>query len=181
MTFDETAKIIAIIKEYYPRDIEATNIKSRVKAWWLALQDYDYNIVQQAVIAFATQDTKGFSPSVGQIVDKILQLTNKDAAALTEMEAWGLVRKAVSRSSYYAQEEFDKLPELVQKIVGFPNQLKEWAQSETGEFGTVIQSNFMRSYKAKAAKQQEYNALPSSVKELIQGVTDRLSLKGGVD
>ena len=170
MTREETAKIIAIIKEYYPRDIEATNLKSRIEAWFLALKDYDYKEIQMSVIAFATQDTKGFAPSVGQIVDKLIQLRG-GLNDLTEMEAWHLVQKAVSNSGYNSVQEFEKLPELIKKIVGSPNVLKEWALTDISELNTVIQSNFMRSYKAKVIKAQEYKALPNNIKIFLENAT----------
>lgn len=176
MTREETAKIVAIIKEYYPRDIEATNIKNRIEAWSLALKDYEYSIVQMAVIAFATQDVKGFAPGVGQIIDKIIRLRGS-VNELTEMEAWNLVQKAVAKSNYYADQEFEKLPPLIQKIIGSPSQLKEWARIDIKEFNTVIQSNFMRSFTAKSMKEVEYSVLPSNIKCYIESTTKMLEAK----
>lgn len=42
---------------------------------------------------------------------------------LNELEAWSLVEKAIRNSIYNSQEEFSKLPPLVQKAVGSPNVL----------------------------------------------------------
>lgn len=46
---------------------------------------------------------------------------------LNELEAWSLVEKAIRNSIYNSQEEFSKLPPLVQKAVGSPNVLRLWA------------------------------------------------------
>ena len=67
----------------------------------------------------------------------------------------------------HAQEEFDNLPPLIQKIVVSPNQLSEWGRCDIEEVNTVIQSNFMRSYKAKSSQQKTFNRLPSDVKQQI--------------
>ncbi len=44
---------------------------------------------------------------------------------------------------------------------------------------SVIQSNFMRSYKAKVAQEKEYAMLPSSTKQLIAGLAQKYSLTEG--
>jgi hypothetical protein len=44
---------------------------------------------------------------------------------------------------------------------------------------SVIQSNFMRSYKVKAAQEKERAMLPESTKMLIQMLGQRLSIEGG--
>ena len=68
---------------------------------------------------------------------------------------------------------------------GFPNQLREWAQMDSDTLNSVVASNFQRSYKARAASEREYMALPSDVRnameqlsasmrmpQLSEGVTD---------
>ena len=57
--------------------------------------------------------------------------------------------KTVSRGIYNSGEEFAKLPEEVQRIVGYPRQLHEWAMIDTGEVNTVIASSFRRSWRAR--------------------------------
>ena len=96
------------------------------------------------------------------------------ATEMSELEAWNKVYKAICNSSYHAQEEFDNLPPLIQKIVVSPNQLAEWGRCDIEEVNTVIQSNFMRSYKAKSGQQKEFNRLPSDVKQQIALETSSL-------
>lgn len=175
MTKEQTAKLIAIIKEFYPNDKEATDINNRVNTWYKIFKDYDFNEIQMAVVTFVTQDTKGFPPSVGQIIDKLNSLKNTNNQ-LTEMEAWTLVRKAIGNSNYNATQEFEKLPELIQQILGSPNTLKEWGLIEKPETLQVIASNFMRSYVAKATKFKECQTLPSNVKNYIEKFKEKLAL-----
>jgi hypothetical protein len=86
---------------------------------------------------------------------------------MVEMEAWGIVLKAIQNSNYRAQELFDAFPLVIKQIVGSPNQLREWAQMESSVVNSVIQSNFMRSYTAKSKAEKEYAALPESSKVLL--------------
>jgi len=44
---------------------------------------------------------------------------------------------------------------------------------------SVVQSNFMRSYKAKVAQEKEYAMLPSSTKQLIARLAQKYSLTEG--
>lgn len=174
MTKKETAQLIFLLKEYYPNSFESSSIENRVMAWHLIMKDYPYPEAEAAVLAFVATDTKGFMPSVGQIVDKLTSL--KGGQQLTEMEAWSLVQRACKNSLYNAAEEYKKLPEVIQRIVGSHNQLRDWAMCDQQEFNTVIQSNFMRSYKARAAGEREMLALPQSVKAVLLPLAEHMAL-----
>lgn len=174
MTKKETAQLLFLLKEYYPHSFESSSIENRVTAWHLILRDYPYQEAEAAVLAFASTDARGFMPSVGQIVDKLNSL--KAGRQLTEMEAWSLVQKACANSLYNAADEYKKLPPTVQRIVGSHNTLREWAMCDQQTFNTVIQSNFMRSYTARAAGEREMMALPQNVKEVLLPMVERMAL-----
>ena len=50
---------------------------------------------------------------------------------------------------------------------------------DTETVNSVIQSNFMRSYRIMAAREREYAMLPSSTKQLIAGLAQKYSLTEG--
>lgn len=81
MTKQEMARVLAILKEYYPRDVASTDLKAKVEAWYLVLHDYPESAVTAAVVAFAADDTKGFPPSVGQINAMTKDLLEKQRSA----------------------------------------------------------------------------------------------------
>jgi hypothetical protein len=82
--------------------------------------------------------------------------------------------------SYYgANENFAGLPSLLQKCVGSPNQLREWAIMEAETVDSVIQSNFMRSFKAKQAQEIERSMLPESTRQMISGLVERMAITDG--
>lgn len=179
MTKEETIKILAILKGSYPhayKGMSKDDALALVELWSEMFAEDDFRIVSHAVKSFLKSDTKGFPPVIGQIAEKIRFLTEQPQ--MSEMEAWGHILKALRRSNYHAEEEFLKLPELLQGIVGSPNQLREWAGLDIENLQTVVQSNFMRSYKAKAKYQAEYIALPSDVKHLIAGLGESMRLPG---
>lgn len=176
MNREETKAVLAILKAAYPnfyKDMskeEATNI---VNLWSAMFVDDDPQIVTEAVKSLIC--TLKYPPVIADVKQKIAMITQPQQ--LTEMEAWRMVKSAISY--YNATETFSRLPPILQSIVGSPNTLREWARMEVETVDSVIQSNFMRSYKVKAAQEKERAMLPESTKMLIQGLAQRLSIDGG--
>ena len=90
-------------------------------------------------------------------------------AELSEGEAWALIAKALRNSSYNSEKEFAALPENLQRLVGHPSQLREWASMDTGTVQSVVQSNFMRSYRARAESERKLLAMPAEVRQKLTG------------
>lgn len=177
MTENEAAKILALLREYYPRDVESTTVRAKVRAWYLVLQDYPYDVVQAAAISFAANDRKGFMPSPGQIVEQIQLVTNREG--MTAQDAWNLVSQAVANTDFMnPSKQFDKLPPEAQRAVGSANMLREWGMVDVDTFNTVIYSNFIRAYDAHKKRQQAMTAIPESIRDVIQGLADKLALGG---
>ena len=153
----------------YP-NYKPNNISETVDVWQMMLSDYDYNLVAMALKAYILSDTSGFAPSIGQLVAKIQTLTKPQE--LSEMEAWSLVRKAIGNGNYGSVEEFEKLPPTIQKAVGSADMIKRWAMSDSNEVSTVIQSNFLRSYRTAVKRDEEYAKMPEDVKKLISSIPD---------
>jgi hypothetical protein len=163
VTREEFSNIAKGMKAVYSRDKFMVD-KDAFDVWYMLLAEYDYKDVSQAVKSYMS--TEKFPPVPADIIDKMHKV-HEMPSEMSELEAWNKVYKAICNSSYHAQEEFDNLPPLIQRIVGSPNQLSEWGRCDIEEVNTVIQSNFMRSYKAKSSQQKTFNRLPSDVKQQI--------------
>ena len=111
------------------------------------------------------KERDGRDPPVGVIKAKLTDIRLPEE--MTPQEAWALIDKATRNSTWNSGEEFAKLPPVVQRLVGSPMQLKEWAAMDTDTLHSVIASNFQRSYKVRAAKEREFIALPSAVQETM--------------
>lgn len=164
MTREETVKIIRIMVDSYP-NYKPNNISETVDVWQMMLSEYTYEQISIALKAYILSDTSGFAPSIGQLVDKIKTITTPQE--LNEIETWALVSKAIRNSGYNSVEEFAKLPALVQKAVGLPDQLRTWAIDENYN-EQVVSSNFMRCYRAELARNEELSKMPAEVKALIE-------------
>ena len=57
---------------------------------------------------------------------------------------------------------------MLQKAVGTPQTLHDWAVVDSADFQTVIQSNFLRSYRAALEAQKEIDKYPPKLREMIR-------------
>ena len=167
MTETEVRKLLAMTQAVYP-NYNPPSRDAAVNAWLMCLSEYDNNVVMAAFKAYITTDTSGFAPSIGQLLDKLHTIQNPQE--LNEMEAWSLVSKALRNGYYGAAEEFNKLPPLVQKAVGSPDNLRNWSQTDTNSIENVVQSNFMRSYRLVVNRETEIKKMPADVRMLIENV-----------
>lgn len=177
MTKKEMAEIFSYLQLNYPdfsRDWSDAVINAKINLWFMHFRDDDYKDVLTAVMAHIATDTNRSIPPVGVIKAKLVEIRNGDS--MTELEAWGLVQKALRNSTYCSVDEFAKLPPVVQRLVGSPNQLREWAMMDTETISSVVASNFQRSYKVRAVKEREFLALPSAVQQAMTQIADRMKM-----
>lgn len=175
MTRQEALKILTILKTAYPnfyKDYSKEELNAAIDLWATMFSDEPVSIITEAVKSLMC--TLEYPPTIADIKEKIAMIMQSQTQTMTEMEAWQRVKAAISY--YNAAENFANLPTVLQKVVGSPNTLREWALMNGEVVNSVIQSNFMRSYKAKVAQQKEYAMLPSSTKQLIAGLAQKYSL-----
>lgn len=184
MTLKETLRILAILKAAYPqyfRGMTDGDIDSITTLWSTMFDREPYAEVEQAVRAHIATDSKGFFPVIGAIKEQISRMHRKNDA-LTEHEAWELVRQSLKNGFYGYAEEFAKLPAPVQKILGGASQIRDWAMLPDEQINTVIASNFMRSYRARAEWERDVDKLPESIKaNFLPSVGQRMALEGQAD
>lgn len=167
MNLKQTLAVMTILEAAYPRFYAGKTkeeLKQATELWAMMFQNDDAKIVTEAVKSMVC--TLEFPPTVADVKKKISLITQPQASS--EMEAWNMVLVAIQNANYKAQEMFDALPPICKRIVGSPNQLREWAVMESKNLNTIVQSNFMRSYSAKVSQEKEYNMLPESAKQLKQ-------------
>lgn len=177
MTREETLGIMSVLKAAYPayyRDMQRSEAEQVVGLWAAMFADEPVEIVAMAVKAHIVNDKKGFPPHIGAIKDAIYKLQQPEE--MTELEAWGYVRKAISNGIWGSKKEFDALPPILQRLVGSPNQLREWAMMDEDTVASVVASNFQRSYRARAANEREMLALPADVRAVMQQLAGKMNM-----
>lgn len=173
MTRDETIKILMIIQAAYP-NYKPPDKTVAVNVWSEMLSDIPYEQVSIAVKAYIQTDTSGFAPSIGNIREKV-QFIFSEEDDLNESAAWAIVWRAICNSGYHAEEEYNKLPSIVQRAVGSPRQLREWGLMENidGKSIVVLQSNFQRVFRIEKEREKERKKLSQNIVRLMD------TIKGG--
>lgn len=164
MTREDTQKILMAIQSVFP-NFHVENKTFTVDTWHMVLQDFRYEDIEMALVAYVRTETKGFAPSPGQLIEKVHLI--KEPAEMNEQEAWAIVQKAVDNSAWHYVDEFNKLPETIKKTVGQPSQLHEWAIEENPNH-EVRASNFMRNYRTEVNRIKEVRKLPESIRKIIE-------------
>lgn len=157
MKFEEFAKLVAAIKTYYPRDNMIPS-KEAAELWYEALKDLDYIVASEALKKYVM--TNRYPVTISDIREYALK--EMAEPRLNEMQAWALVSKALRNGGYHAEEEFNKLPPVVQKAVGTPDMLRAWAMTDEKSVENVIQSNFMRAFQIETKREHDRNKIKPS-------------------
>ena len=178
MQREEIIMILKILEDTY--DVKITDISMEV--WYVALKDFSCQDVQNATFEYIR--TGKYKPKPADIIDLIIaRKAPQKPEEISAQEAWALVYKAMCNSNYNSVAEFEKLPEMVQKAVGSPDNLR--SQAGDGNFNLgVAQSNFIRAYNTLLErKDNDYAMRIEAVKRgelsLEQFTADALEEKSG--
>lgn len=183
MTEQEVGKLIKVVKAVYPSyysKYSTQDYQNMITGWIVVLSDFTFEQASAGLRVYLRSDSKGFPPSPGQVANEILKIeeaSNIDME-MSALEAWSLVRKAIQRSGYYAEEEFSKLPPICQRVIGNPSNLHEMSQLKSDIVGSVEQSHFIAGYNAELQRQKEQNRMPLDVQQMIarkraEGIAER--------
>lgn len=174
----ETTRIMAVLQAAYPQFYTKKTmdeLNAIANLWTEMFSDEPYELVAMATKALIKTRTSTFPPGIGEINEKIMQITTPED--MSAMEAWACVAKAIRNGLYGAEKEFNSLDSIIQKIVGSPQQLREWAMMDSDTVNSVIASNFRQSYNARVKNEREYIALPSAVKAFMAHLSDGMDMK----
>jgi len=175
VTRDETVKILSVLRGAYPQFYKNTTRQEAmdtINLWAEMFADDDYQIVAAAVKSLIASDEKGFPPVIGQVKAKIRLIAQPEE--LSESDAWNLVSGAIRNGVYGSVEEFALLPENVQRIVGSPAQLRDWATMDSDTVHSVVASNFQRAYRSRQEQRRQFDALPGDVRNMLETVSKKL-------
>ncbi len=181
MDRNETTQILTVLKAAYPhsfKGLSKRDANAMIDLWQMMFAADSYEAVNAAVAALISTRKEGFTPTIGEVKERMAFAREQVTGALSEQEAWALVEKACRNGLYGYQAEFDKLPPEIQRAVGAPEQLKAWAGMDAETVNSVVASNFMRNYRAQAQREKERAMLPPSVLAVLSGVTENMKLIG---
>lgn len=169
MTKEEMIQIMAIISAAYPRFYDKQTDADKMaalKLWYRHFVNVSYDLMLQAVDAVIT--TNKFPPTIAEINEKIDLLLCDYSKNISESEAWAYVSKAIKNSTYDYENEFNKLPSIIRKIVSSAYQLREWAAMDETTVQSVVASNFQRAFRNETEKVKQRLSLPKERQKYIE-------------
>lgn len=164
MTEQETKSVLAYLSATYRDMVKERDPREVLAVWADVFREDDGRLVRAAVRRYVGQNR--FAPTPADIREELRKLT--DTPDMSELEAWNLVSRATRNGYYGAQEEWRKLPEDIRQIVT-PENIRLWSTMDSAQFETVVQSNFMRSYRAVRQERQKERLLPEGLKRTLPG------------
>ena len=158
MSKEEFMILVRTMKAVHPAmfpEMDTINI------WFKMLADLNYKDAAAALGKHLS--TSPYPPTVadirsGCVVDD----------GMNGEEAWSLVYKAISNSGYNSVEEFGKLPPIIQKSVGSPENLRELALMPADTVNSVEKSHFLRTYEMEKKRKRESDTISPDVRARIQ-------------
>lgn len=168
MNREEFSKLAFVIKSSY----STSNIledEESVSVWYELLKDMDYETCKKAVLRHIC--TSKFPPTIADI--RGASSENAHANDYVAEEAWNKVYNAIGNSIYNSEEEFNKLPPLIQRAVGSAGNLRELAVADA-ESVLCEKGRFIRQYNALQKIEKEMDSMPQSVRALIEQTSNKM-------
>lgn len=164
MTREQFAVIVKGLKAVYSAPSFIPD-KDAFDVWYQLLKDIPYS-----ELSIATQTYMATQREVPTIADLRLEVVNIRTKAknggqsmLTESEAWGLVKKALSNSIYGYNEEYAKLPPVIQRAMVSARNLHDIASSDDVNMD-VQESLFYRRYRSELTREFDEDVVPESIR-----------------
>lgn len=142
-----------------------------VEIWFKLLNDIPYEIATMAAQKY--MQTEKFPPTPADIRRYATQIMSPLSEDLTEYQAWDMVRRAINNGIYGAEEEFNKLPKIVQSVIGSPERIRSAATLEPEDLETVEKSHFMRSFRARVEAHKREQQLNAGLRDAISEIRQK--------
>lgn len=165
MDRNETKELLMILEATFP-NFEVKDPRATVAAWQLMLDEYPYNNIKMALKIYVSSQGTAFAPSASQLI--AMTRRSEELSQMDVVSAWGQVRKAIRNGIYGSEKEFERLAPEVQRAVGNPSQIREWAMLPSDTVDSVIHSEFRRRFDTMQKRDLEIRSLPQEVREQIE-------------
>lgn len=182
MTANETAKVMAILQVAYPAFYGKKSVEEKraaVSLWAELLKEYDSRLVTAAVKELIKTHS-GYPPDIAAVVERIRGIEDAARGEQTNEELWLLLKKAVSNGYYGAEEEFQRLPEVLQNYLRSPSQLREMSGIDSDTLNTVTRGQFLKTIGIERQRQRDreiaQKSLPPQVFDALSGIGNSKAL-----
>lgn len=162
MTREGIKKCIALLTVTYPntyKDFKAEQYDALIQGWRIQFNqcdDLDVWVALNRVISVSS-----FPPSIAEIKEKMI-----DDNSPSGEEVWETILKAGRNGNYGAEEEYQKLPEEIRRVIR-PGTLKEIAMADD-ESLRFIKKDILADLRNERKKQAGADKISLGDKRLLQ-------------
>lgn len=135
MNKEDFIKLMVGTSKVYDRNLD----QETLEIWLHFFKDNTIEEFKNAINNHIKTSSK--FPTIAEIKSSIYENTHKTD---DNNELWNSLLKAISNGSYHAEEEFEKLPELVKLYVRNPRQLQEMAIMDSELIHSVVKGQFLK-------------------------------------
>lgn len=163
MNREEVIKILTILKTAYPKyyaNMTKEEAENTIALYIDMFKDDNPTLVAMAIKQLITH--LQFPPTIADIKQEMFKLTETEKE--TPIDLWNKLKKAISNSTYNSAEEFKKLPPVVQRFVGSPARLREYALGDSEVNNTVVKGQFLKQIELIQKSNKEEKMLLPDVK-----------------
>ena len=165
----ETIEVITVLKVAYPSYYSRFNreeLGAVVNLWERMFSNDDYQIVMLALEALIARHS-GYPPDIAALRKKIRDMSVASFGEPTDEELWHMLQQAAANGCYNYRQEFDKLPPILRRYLGVPEQLREFAMMDENTFNTVAKGQFLKQIGNIRERQEFEDHTPDAVKQLF--------------
>ncbi|MGN1382119.1 MAG: hypothetical protein ACI4W2_04800 [Eubacterium sp.] len=161
MTRDEFLKIVRVLKTNYTEPSFLPD-KEAIEVWYRCLSDIPYAAASVAATEVMTELTR--VPRIADIRERAKKPS--EIAGLNAEQAWALVSRARRNGIYGSEEEYARLPELVQQAIGSADSLCKMAMMPSDQVESVEKSHFVRTYNELVRRAEREAQAPAYIREI---------------
>ena len=175
MTQQETAQVLTLLRAAYPafyRKTTAQEAEIAVRLWAEMFAEDDYGIVQYALKQLIA-DHSGYPPDIAALKTKIKEVIQAATGAPTHEDLWQLLKSASQNSRYGYEEEYAKLPPVLQRFLGSAYALHDLADMDLQTINTVYHGQFLKQIPTIESRMAYEASLPANVKAAISAAANQ--------
>lgn len=175
MNREKIIDILGILKIAYPRfyaNMTKEEAEKTINLWCEIFKNDAPELVVIAVKKLITE--LQYPPTIADIKNTMYTLTDRTE---DNTDLWNRFLKSLKNSGYNSKTEYEKLPEIVQRFVGIPERLKDYALMDLDTINTVVKGQFLKQIESLKIRQKENAMLSEEARKIIQTLSNKMDIK----
>lgn len=166
MNRQEILSMLSILKKAYPsfyRNLTKQEAEDTILLYEEMFKDCDGRLVILTIKDLI--NTYEYPPTIATIKKKMYELTHTEEESNSEL--WDRLLKAIRNGYYGAEEEYNKLPDIVKEYIGSPEQLRSIAEMDSETIHSVVKGQFLRQIENLKERVRQKEMMSPEIKQIL--------------